>query len=263
MFGTMTPSRVTVELGKLVESGFQLWDFDYPSYYKGEEKTAFEKKVVEHYYFRQIGQETPQRFRHYFQARIREIMPYYLQLYKSQEIMDAIDDPFGNVDVTETVRQTTSGERSGNASSENSNTMSAENSTSKTSNDVETFERDVDRTADATTRKLDTTQGEISNLDKYLTEGEKHNETVTDGEKSERESDVTETGSETASSSASGEGSETHSESHSETLEYTSTKKGNQGVNTYAHDMRELRETFLNIDMQIIEELADLFLLVY
>ena len=37
-------SKVTVELRDVVESGVKVWDFDYPSYYEGEAKTAFEKK---------------------------------------------------------------------------------------------------------------------------------------------------------------------------------------------------------------------------
>ena len=72
---------VTVELGELVDAGFKLFDFDYPSYYQGEQKTAFEQKVIDRYRFRQIGQETPGRFKHLFRTRLREIMPYYIQLY--------------------------------------------------------------------------------------------------------------------------------------------------------------------------------------
>ena len=51
-----TNTKITVELRELIESGVKLWDFDYPSYYEGDEKLAFEQKVIDHYYFRQIGQ---------------------------------------------------------------------------------------------------------------------------------------------------------------------------------------------------------------
>ena len=48
-------------------------------------------------------------------------------------------------------------------------------------------------------------------------------------------------------------------------VKHTFTKKGNQGVNTYAHDMKELRETFLNVTNQIIndERISELFMRVY
>lgn len=212
-------SMVTVELRDIVESGVDIWAFDYPSYYKGEEKTAFEKKVIDHYYFRQIGQETTGRWLHYFRTRIREIMPYYIQLYQSQELMQSIEDPFGNVDITETFEQT----------SEGSTTSSSSGSTERTVND------------DRQHKFSNTPQGTITNLETFMTEASVDDATTTDNEL------------------VSGEGSGTSEGKTS----YTMTKKGNQGVNTYAHDMKELRETFLNIDMQIINELKDLFLLVY
>ena len=81
-------SRVTAELREILDAGVKLWDFDYPSYYKGEEKQAFEQKVIDHFYFRQIGAETVGRFLHYFRRTVREVMPYYIQRYKSVELMD-------------------------------------------------------------------------------------------------------------------------------------------------------------------------------
>lgn len=232
-------SKVTVELRELVESGIRPFDFDYPSYYKGEQKAAFEQKVIDHYWFRQIGMETPGRWLHFFRSRVREIMPYYLQLYKSQEIMDAIEDPFGNVDVTETFEQETTGKTSGTSeSSGTSETMDEQETASITNTHNE--------------RKFsDTPQGIIINLDDHLTEA-----TVEDNTS---EVSGSSGGKVTAETTATG----TTSDTSEGTTKYTLTKKGNQGVNTYAHDMKELRETFLNIDMMVIRELEDLFLMVY
>lgn len=191
-------TKVTVELRELV-AGYPIWDFDYPTFYTGEEKKDFEQKIIDHYYFRQIGQETAARWHHYFKARIREIMPYYVQLYRTIKIMDAIEDPFGNVDVTETFEQQTTGSASSSA--------------------------------DNTEKFSDTPQGTIDNLETHLT-----NATKTNGS--------------------------AESESN-ETVTHTYHKKGNQGVNTYAHDMKEYREILLNIDKLIIDDLADLFLMIY
>ena len=192
-------SKLTVELREIVESGVDIWAFDYPSFYKDKEKKAFEQKVINHFFFRQIGQETVGRWLHYFRSRMCEIMPYYIQLYESAALMAAIDDPFGNVDIVETFEQSSTSESQSSGSSEH-----------KGSN---------------------TPQGSIKNLDKYMTDAA------------------------VDSSDASGS-----SESN---VRHTFTKKGNQGVNTYAHDMKELRDTFLNIDMMVIHELQDLFLQVY
>lgn len=232
-------TQVTVELGDLVKSGVNIWDFDYPSYYTGDEKKAFEQKVIDHYRFRQIGQETPGRWLHNFRTRMREIMPYYIQLYESQAMMQALDDPFGNVDVTETFEQTTTGEHTGTSTS-------SDNAESTTTNHQTTT-----GSGDNVKKFSNTPQGSIENLDSYMTEATvdrtNNTETVNGGGTATSENNGTTTS----------QGSETG------TIRHTMTKKGNQGVSTYAHDMKELRETFLNIDMQIIHELNDLFLMVY
>ena len=46
---------------------------------------------------------------------------------------------------------------------------------------------------------------------------------------------------------------------------HTLKRKGNQGVNTYAHDMLEFRQLFLNIEQQIINdpELVSCFMLIW
>lgn len=216
-------TQVTVELRQLVGSGIKVWDFDYPSYYKGEQKAAFEQKVLDHYWCRQIGMETPGRWLHYFRSRIREIMPYYIQLYESEALMRSIDDPFGNVDIVETFEQ----------ESTDSSVSSSRGSVSDTRYNQEEHVRKFSNTP----------QGAIENLDSYLTEGEVNTA-----------DDMNSTESATVGSA---EGTATGKVKH------TLTKKGNQGVNTYAHDMNELRQSFLNIDLDIINELKDLFLQVY
>lgn len=216
-------TQVTVELRQLVESGIKIWDFEYPSYYKGEEKAAFEQKVLDHFWLRQIGMETPGRWLHYFRSRVREIMPYYIQLYESQALMQAIDDPFGNVDFVETYEEESSG----------SSVSQSRGSVSDTNYDQQDHKRKFSNTP----------QGNIENLDNYMTEATV--ETTDDMHSSE------------TATVGSAEGTQTG------TVKHTMTKKGNQGVNTYAHDMKELRATFLNIDLDIINELNDLFLRVY
>lgn len=238
-------SKVTIELRDVLkmtdENGkpFDLWDFDYPSFYEGDAKKEFEQKVIDHYLFHQIGVETVARFKHNFRTRIREIMPYYIQLYKSVKIMDELDDPFGNVDITETFEQ-----ESGNINvSEGSSTTSGSQSSTKTDSRI---------IIDDNTHKLSTTpQGAIENLDDYLTEAAKDNRQQTD------------TGDATDEGTSSGESTVNSQSTDSGTVKHTLTRKGNQGVNTYAHDMIELRESFINVDMMVIGALRDLFLLIY
>lgn len=75
--------HVTIELREVVKDSdifdrcdpFPIWNEDH----RGE----LEKKIIEHYYFRQIGFETVGRFIFQLNVRLREIMPRYIQLYKT------------------------------------------------------------------------------------------------------------------------------------------------------------------------------------
>ena len=204
-------TKVTLELRDLVENGVDIWAFDYPSYYKGEQKKAFEQKVIDHYLFRQIGQETVGRFLHYFRSKIREIMPYYIQLYESVDLYKSIEDPLESYSLTETYERDTSS--SGTTKSSGSTTDKREE------------------------RFSNTPQGSIDNIDKYMTEA-----TVND--------DSTES---SADSESENSGKET----------YTLTRRGNIGVQPLGQELKVLRDSFLNIDMMIIDDLRDLFLKVY
>lgn len=239
-------TQVTVELREVCKS-VNIWDFEYPSYYKGAEKADFEQKVIDHYALRQIGQETVGRWLHYFRSRMREIMPYYIQLYESEALMKSIDDPFGNVDIKETFEEERSGERSDEVSGSTSETVESE--TTGTASGT-TFQNN-----ESTDVFSDTPQGNVDNLITHMTNVRK----ITEDKDEETNSTVGSTANQSGrgTSSSSSVGTET------QTVKHTFTKKGNQGVNTYAHDMKELRETFLNIDLMVINELKDLFLQVY
>lgn len=77
---------VTITVAKLLEGGFCLFDRcdPYPIW-KEEHRAELEKKITEHYMFRQIGFETPARFKFELNKRMREIMPYYVELFKTTQ----------------------------------------------------------------------------------------------------------------------------------------------------------------------------------
>ena len=243
-------TKLTLELRDIVdnvENPVDIWAFEYPSFYTGEEKKAFERKVIDHYYFRQIGQETVGRFLHMFRSRIREIMPYYIRMYETVKLMDELENPFDNVDVTETFEQETTGESSGE--SYGTSTGSSSGSESSTSNTTKTASEDKEH------RYSNTPQGSISNLDKYMTEAfidDNSSDESLNGEASGSSESQSETSSNASSSST-----------NNETIKHTLTRKGNQGVNTYAHDIMEYRKSLIDVDMIIINNLQDLFLVVY
>lgn len=79
----------TIELGELVESGFPIFDFNYPCVagYRAE----FEMKFLLHFYDREINFTSPDKFKRRLAAKLNTIMPYYVQLQMTQNL---IENPF-------------------------------------------------------------------------------------------------------------------------------------------------------------------------
>ena len=100
----------------------------------------------------QIGFETFGRFKHEVNVRMREIMPYYIELYKTTLFEY---NPIENYNMTEGSDETTTSSGTTDGSS------------------VEKF--------------LDTPQSEVENLDKYLTSATKNEGTSKSDGKSENE----------------------------------------------------------------------------
>ena len=72
-----------------------IFDFDYPIFDHAY-KSVLETKIIEHFYFREIGLENYGKFKFFLARKMREIMPYYNQFYKSISIHTALAgcDPF-------------------------------------------------------------------------------------------------------------------------------------------------------------------------
>ena len=268
-------SKITVELRELIENDVNIWDFEYDSYYTGEKKTEFEKKVTDHYFFRQIGQETVGRFLHQFRSRVREIAPYYKQMYESVDLMMSAGDPFEAYNLTETYTRSHSGtgRATGSTTSESSDNVTIDGSTKVTTTDTESNTGTVNKNGsvdvDATKKVSNTPQGTISNVANYMSEGSidnsstetSDNETTTNDRSlngsQETENDATQTGT----GSSSGTSETTSEESGSES--YTLNRHGNIGVQPLGQEMEYYRKALINVDTMFIAELADLFLLVY
>lgn len=76
-------AQVTIELRNVLKmKDFELFDFDYPIC-DSSWKREFENLFKNYFYFYEIGAETIDRFKHNLKTRLRLIMPYYNELYKS------------------------------------------------------------------------------------------------------------------------------------------------------------------------------------
>lgn len=255
----------------------KVFNFSYPIFSEDYRKTL-EHHILQHFYTREIAFQTVGRWKLGLQQKLNDIMPYYNKLYESQEL-DV--DPFNNIDVTET------SESSGNTTSKNNTTRNGTSVTTGSSetndtadgtsgtetNGTTTTNNSQDTTASRTDAFSDTPQGTLSNVDNltYLTEyrkiGENNNVTDTGEQTTTGNADVTthdETNSNTKTNSQTEtDSTETASGETTNSGNYTKTIKGKNTGTSYSELITAYRETFLNIDMMIIEELEELFLQIY
>lgn len=78
----------------IANSRDKLFDFSYPIFDEAY-KPELETKIINHFYTQEIGQETVGLFKQRLKTKMREIMPYYNQLYMSERLKF---DPFKNAD---------------------------------------------------------------------------------------------------------------------------------------------------------------------
>ena len=79
-----------------------IFNFDYPIWEEGH-RIELERKITLHYLRREIGLETVEMWRTYLIMKMNEIMPYYVELYKT--IVKDYNIKY-DVDITETLKRT-------------------------------------------------------------------------------------------------------------------------------------------------------------
>lgn len=86
-------------------------------------KDRLAEKIVDFYYMREIGFETPELFKHYAKITMKMIMERYLPKIYSNFLEY---DPLSNVDFTETYTREITGESANEGSSSSTSTQNAE-----------------------------------------------------------------------------------------------------------------------------------------
>lgn len=208
------------------KSRTKIFDFSFPIFDE-KYRSVLETKIIKHYYTREIGLETVGLWKLKLDTKMNEIMPYYNQLYSSTLLEF---NPFYDVDITRKHNTRSDGTR--NETNENKSNGTNQNTTNSNS----------------TNRNLysDTPQGALTGVESetYLTNATKDMLESTDNSNGN------------FNTSANGK-----SDSVIKNVEdYLETVKGKQGTEDYSSLLLKYRETFLNIDLQIIEELSDLFI---
>lgn len=218
--------KYSIQLREIISDPyFKLFDFDYQFYTDDAlTKKRFEDKFINHYLFHEIGFETVARFKHQLKTRLDEIGDYYRQLYETQVRVAGIDFML-NKDLREEFIKEVESDSKATTERADKNTQST---TSETDSKVST---------------LDNGLASVSLSSGYLTAVSKDQNKTN------------------ASSSGSGTTDQSSKKVGTEKTVFTS--RGNIGITSSADLLEKWRSILINIDLQIIEELNDLFMLVY
>lgn len=213
----------------------KVFNFDFPIFDENYRQVLC-RKILKHYYTREIAHETVGRWKLALNAKLNEIMPYYNQLYKS-ELLEF--NPFYDVDLTRSREGSGTSNRTSNNTETNSGTSKNVSSGSGTSN-TDT----LNRFSDTPQNSMDTQS--IADSVPLTTVTKVNEDNTTTNESTDtltRDDSKTENGTENINN----------------TDKYIETVKGKQGTENYSSLLKKFRETFLNIDMMIIEDCSDCF----
>lgn len=257
----------------IANSRAKIFDFSYPIFDENYRATL-ETKILKHYYTREIGLETVGLWKHFLDMRMNEIMPYYNKLYESELIEF---DPFDDVDYTREGTNSGTENTTENGTTQDKMTGTVADVGTNSSNDGGEDTRSGSNIPKKSTWDLysDTPQGGVAGIEAaeasvgsnaYLTNarhiiedgtGSSNTETIEYGKTNNGTNNNTRTYN-TTNDGKNNRTGETEREG-----EYFERIKGKMGNKSYAKLLKELRETFLNIDMLIIEDLSDLFMNIY
>lgn len=199
-------------------------------------------KILKHYYMREICCETVGLWTLWMNTRLEEIMPYYNQLYESAKIEF---NPMHDVNLTREHKRTENETASGNRDTTgNRDTNITSNGTTNRTTNSDENKKDL---------YSDTPQGALTGVENetYLTNARK----ITDNVNGTDNVEVNNT-----EKNASDYSDKEETTSNVDTTEdYLETLVGKQGTESFSSLLNKFRETFLNIDMLVIEEFSDLF----
>lgn len=208
-----------------------LFNFEYPIFDE-EYRPVLEQKIIKHFYTREIAHETIGMFILRLDVKMNEIMPYYNELYKSAKLEF---DPLTDTHYTSANKGTisTEGESSGGGGSTTDQVYNTQSSGEEKS----VFH--------------DTPQGFVDTVDLegggYATNVRKQN----------------------GSSNGNGSSKNINTNNYNNTGKNTTTNdyvievSGKSGRSSYAKLIQEFRDSLINIDKMILDELKPLFFMLY
>lgn len=262
-----------------------IFTFDFPIFDENYREVLC-TKILRHYYTREIGLETYGLWKLKLQTKLNEIMPYYNKLYESELLKF---NPLYDVNMTTVNSGSKTGESTNIGNNENKRTSNRQNKLSGVQTDEDsrtnTLTGSNSEESDSLTagnninRDMysDTPQGALTGVESgnYLTNARKVTGETNASEVGKRSGTSNSTESSSGRNSSvntkeeSGSGSETNTgftqtvDKSKNTEDYVMQVMGKTGGTSYAKLLKEFRDTFLNIDMEIIKDLGELFMLLW
>lgn len=130
----LTKSTGYQRVNEIIDLAYPVvFDFDFPIYDETY-KPVLCKKILKHYYTREIGEETVGLWKLRLDTRLNEIMPYYNQLYRSAMLEF---DPFYDTHLTKEGSRQGAEEKKGSSNTTGSKTGNETND--RVTSNIETF----------------------------------------------------------------------------------------------------------------------------
>lgn len=240
----LTESRGSNSVNDIINRAMpKIFNFDYPLYDESH-REELQRKILRHYYTREIGLETVGLWQMFLETRLNEIMPYYNEMYKTADIKY---NPLHNTIVTR--------EHTGTIDKD----TKATNKVNTHTNDTEdgTAHGETNTNTDSINKYSDTPQSAVDDIDirenAYLT-----NATI-DHANTNTVSDTTTHANRNGNSTSNGESNATSNTKDN----FTETVTGKQGEMSFSKMIEDYRKAIVNIDLDIIKKLSDLFMNVY
>ena len=241
-------ANYTMEIRQLTDNPLiGLFTFDYDFYSDNpKDKEEFEKLFIQWYYFREIGFETPERFKLKLQAKLNVIMPYYQQLALTEwDKLKTVEQMM----TSKNLKETSTHEQSITGNNESSSSGQSNQSGKGSS----TQEQSSTNTQNGKSSNLSDGVSQASLEDGYLTStssvDDKGNQTLSGS--------TTDNAEVKTIQNTSGTNKQVVTEST------TFTSIGDIGIQTPAYAITEWRKVLININQMIIEECNDLFMKIY
>lgn len=239
----------------------KIFDFDFPIFDESY-RNVLETKILKHYYTREIGLETYGLWKLKLDTKLNEIMPFYNQLYKSALLEF---NPLYEVDYSKTGNRDSSGTRDNTENNSESYDESIDYNESHDESTTNSNDGTLTKGTTTTTTNYysDTPQGAISNVidGTYLTNATYNVVGNTGSDSTTNNGSVDSGGSSKSKNEKDGSrrGNKSSNSNLTDTESYLESVRGKMSSKSYSALLMEYRETFINIDMMLIEELSDLF----